>query len=454
MLIALSIVIIFIFLIMLYFSGSSTYMRTIDTRAAQPDQSLANLEDKYKAHQLVRQTSVPLPKLYDVQEDPALIRAPYPYILKTNHWAGGKGVKLIRNSDDHQKAIPLLCDLLSKRMTSERITTLISPRLAMAEEYIPNADDIKVYIFNGQPKLVLYIKRPFRYWLYPNYTPVNKPLMHFPHIFWKRPYPNKPKYWDTVLTEAAKLSQLHPELNRISRIDFLISPTTYRFGEFSFSSHHYPFYRFVFTPWGKKLMDQLSYPLQLTQWGNYIDGNLLPLMGNNFEGNIYTSRGCKAKPGNIFNVLTSLRPQNILEIGFNGGFSALLFKQTCPDAKLTCVDINKHPYVVPCFNRIRRDYPDIQLILESSRTAIPKLQQRGNKYDFIHIDGDHSYNGATIDMENCLTVSKPGTIILFDDTDWPSLKKVCNNAIASGLVREFPMAIVNGRRKHMFLEVL
>lgn len=37
-----------------------------------------------------------------------------------------------------------------------------------------------------------------------------------------------------------------------------------------------------------------------------------------------------------------------------------------PDVNITCVDINTHKYVLPCFNRIKEDYNDVSLIHEGS----------------------------------------------------------------------------------------
>ena len=107
----------------------------------------------------------------------------------------------------------------------------------------------------------------------------------------------------------------------------------------------------------------------INEWKKYIDTNLIPIIGNHPEGNIYTSHKKNTqedlmipKQKNIVSIITILKPKKILEIGFNAGFSTLLMKMTYPEATINCVDINYHNYVIPCFNRITNDYNNISII--------------------------------------------------------------------------------------------
>lgn len=201
----------------------------------------------------------------------------------------------------------------------------------------------------------------------------------------------------------------------------------------------------------------------INNWKLYINKNLIQQIGNNPEGNIYTSHlSIKEqdlmipKQKNIVNLVKKIKPLNVLEIGFNAGFSALLMKMSYPDLKMTCIDINYHHYVKPCFNKISGDFQNINIILESSNTALEKLQNDRKIYDLIHIDGDHSLEGARKDFENCLKLSKKGTIIIFDDTNINYLDNLCNNFIKRGLIAEYtqfnklPCTVY----KHRFFEVI
>ena len=209
---------------------------------------------------------------------------------------------------------------------------------------------------------------------------------------------------------------------------------------------------------------------KLLKWKNYIDSNLINLLGDKPEGNIYTKHMTVVpnnlmvpKQKNIANLLLNKNfcnnnakneKLNVLEIGFNGGFSALLMLLTNEDINFTAVDINEHSYVVPCFNKIKTNYNNISLILESSETALDKLIEQNLKYDIIHIDGDHNLPGATRDMEKCIKLSKSGTIIIFDDTNLNCLNKLCDKYVELSILKNYDNLFFTEctTYKHRFLE--
>ena len=180
-------------------------------------------------------------------------------------------------------------------------------------------------------------------------------------------------------------------------------------------------------------------------WINYIENKLLPIINVKLEGNIYSKNNTnlkynnlESKRYNIINLIKKHNPKNVLEIGFNSGFSSLLMKMTDENINLTCIDINEHEYVIPCFNTITSDYKDnMMIILKPSQTALQELILQNIKYDLIHIDGDHSLSGARKDLELCLKLSHSNTVIIFDDTNLKHLNDLCENFINNGYLTNY-----------------
>jgi predicted O-methyltransferase YrrM len=107
---------------------------------------------------------------------------------------------------------------------------------------------------------------------------------------------------------------------------------------------------------------------------------------------------------------------NVLEIGFNAGFSTLLMLNANDTINITCVDICEHKYTQPCYNKIKEMYGErVNLIIGSSVIVLPKLIK--NTYDLIHIDGCHSVEIAEMDINNSMKLCKSKTILIMDDTD-------------------------------------
>ncbi len=58
----------------------------------------------------------------------------------------------------------------------------------------------------------------------------------------------------------------------------------------------------------------------------------------------------------------------------------------------------------------------------------------GRMFDFLIIDGDHSYDGVKRDFENYVSLVRPGGLIVFDDYDvvaWPDIKRYVDEEIAT-----------------------
>lgn len=125
------------------------------------------------------------------------------------------------------------------------------------------------------------------------------------------------------------------------------------------------------------------------------------------------------KQKNLFNV--SSKCQNILEIGFNAGHSALLFLLSNKESKIVCFDIGIHSYVYPCYQYLNLHFPNrIQLIIGDSRHTLYQYSKENiwsREFDFIHIDGGHDFDVLFSDFFNTIFLTKPNSFIIIDDVD-------------------------------------
>lgn len=127
----------------------------------------------------------------------------------------------------------------------------------------------------------------------------------------------------------------------------------------------------------------------------------------------------------ICDLLLSLDIKNVLEIGFNAGFSTLLMLTVNPHIHITCVDICEHRYTIPCYEWISKKFPNrITFIKGNSEEVLPQLE--GTLYDMIHIDGGHSLKTFFHDVQNSIKISKKNTVLVIDDYDFQYINLMWN----------------------------
>jgi|LakMenE01Jun11ns_1017448.scaffolds.fasta_scaffold9677477_2 predicted O-methyltransferase YrrM len=110
----------------------------------------------------------------------------------------------------------------------------------------------------------------------------------------------------------------------------------------------------------------------------------------------------------VWKVIEYFRPKHLLEIGsFKGQTLGIMMEAAGPDAKLVSVDIN-----CQCQNLFEELFPGntVKFIeIDSNNLTLDK------KFDFIMIDGDHTYDGALNDLKKCLPLMHNETILCMDD---------------------------------------
>ena len=106
----------------------------------------------------------------------------------------------------------------------------------------------------------------------------------------------------------------------------------------------------------------------------------------------------------------------IVEIGFNGGFSAGVMLNTRSDIEVLSVDLGAHDYVLTCKTWIDKQFPNRHmLIIGDSRNVLPRLGRQLEEADLIFIDGGHLDDVPLSDIHNVLRFCRPDAWIVIDD---------------------------------------
>lgn len=118
----------------------------------------------------------------------------------------------------------------------------------------------------------------------------------------------------------------------------------------------------------------------------------------------------------LFELIRDLRPDNILEIGFNAGHSACCFLNAAPGASLVTFDICRHGTEWPAYEELDK-YFDINLIEGDSIEEVPKYLANSPEvyFDLIFIDGNHSGEHPYYDIKNTIDRLNKDGIFIIDD---------------------------------------
>ena len=165
----------------------------------------------------------------------------------------------------------------------------------------------------------------------------------------------------------------------------------------------------------------------------YIYQHLFPILQEvqePIEGNLFfhheTTNLCQEfiqKQNNIIDIITILESKDridILEIGFNAGFSTVLCLMANPNTYLTCIDIGFHRYTYACYEKIKQTFGDrIRFFLGNSVDVLPKIE---DTFDIFHLDGSHEPEIISSDLFHVNRLSHPGSILILNDTHDPNVK--------------------------------
>lgn len=159
---------------------------------------------------------------------------------------------------------------------------------------------------------------------------------------------------------------------------------------------------------------------------NYTNNDLTLFEGNYlYNHQTDTQSDDINKQINLFSIGKLNTSQNILEIGFNAGHSALIFLLANPSSKIYCFDICHHKYTKPCFDYLDRNFPGRLTLIEGR--SVEKMSVFKNQFpdlmcDVVHIDGDHEMSNANGDFFHSLAYAKYKAFLIFNNIDMEWLR--------------------------------
>lgn len=125
----------------------------------------------------------------------------------------------------------------------------------------------------------------------------------------------------------------------------------------------------------------------------------------------------------IYSLIKKYEVESFLEIGFGRGYGTLcaaMAMEELGNGKIVTIDPN---FDQDFLNHLKRVFPQewferISFMQGTSQEILPTLQE---DFDFVYIDGDHTYDGVKYDWEN--TKDRFNKFLLFDDYHLPSKKE-------------------------------
>jgi len=138
----------------------------------------------------------------------------------------------------------------------------------------------------------------------------------------------------------------------------------------------------------------------------------------------------RAQVARLRELVEQRKPKSIMEIGFNGGHSALLFLAiTPPETKVVSFDLGEYAYVFAAKRYIDSVFPGRHtLVTGDSTTTIPNYEEQiahrlknsdtapPLRFDLIFIDGGHQYDIPLKDILNSQRLARDDrTIVAIDD---------------------------------------
>lgn len=162
--------------------------------------------------------------------------------------------------------------------------------------------------------------------------------------------------------------------------------------------------------------------------------SLQPMNSNDVMNFLFSKKGELISPWQFTEELTQLlelyqnhKPKYILEIGTANGGTLFAHCRLAPDdATLISIDLPSGKFgggypdwKTPLYKIFAKPNQKLYLIRDSSHAANTVEQVRsmlhGKKFDYLFIDGDHTYEGVKKDFELYIQFAAPNALIVFHD---------------------------------------
>ena len=188
--------------------------------------------------------------------------------------------------------------------------------------------------------------------------------------------------------------------------------------------------------------------------------DILREVGERVEGNLV----CDVSPDNIIidrskEKITNLQylvkgKQRVCEIGVNAGHSLLIMLEQNPTAEYILFDLGSHGYTRLCVEYIKQQYPKtrINVIYGDSKETIPNFilsnEYLQESFDLVHIDGGHGFLEFCADFYNCRYLVSNDGLTIFDDYDYPDIKRFIDNRVNANSIKRYQNANLKNTDKH------
>jgi predicted O-methyltransferase YrrM len=133
----------------------------------------------------------------------------------------------------------------------------------------------------------------------------------------------------------------------------------------------------------------------------------------------------------LYTLIVALQPQRVLEIGFYEGGSATIMA-----AAMDAIDrgrlISIDPYPRVGEEWLAEHAHRVQVVTGASPDAINEARQiSGGPFDFAFVDGDHTEEGLSRDLNGILPVLADSTYILFHDAYYYDVQRAIDAFVAA-----------------------